>query len=541
METIGVWTGNGAGPAFTQAELLSVVPRLRTPVHVVQSAGGTLGVAPGGQLLPHGAQAPGGVPAWPVLATLPAIYPEWLGDRSFCEIHKVRFPYVSGAMANGIATTQLVIAMARAGFLGFFGAAGLGPATVEQALDELERELGTEDSGGSSWGANLIHSPNEPAIEERVADLYIRRGVRRVSASAYMGLTPHIVRYAYTGLSVGAGEQITRRNHVFAKISRPEIARHFIEPAPAEMLDALVAAGKLTAEEGQLARKLPVAEDLTVESDSGGHTDNRPLTALLPTILSLRDEIASARGYPRSIRVGAAGGLGTPGAISAAFALGASYVLTGSVNQACIESGLDADGKQMLAEAGLADVVMAPAADMFELGVEVQVLKRGTFFGVRARKLYELFRAHDSLEALPAQEKTKLEKDILRVSIADAWRDTCKFWAERDPREIEKAEADPKHKMALVFRSYLGQASGWAIAGVRDRRADYQIWCGPAMGAFNAWTAGSFLAEPESRSVVQVARNLLEGAAVLTRAQQLRSFGVPVPPAAFDFRPRPLG
>ena len=381
----------------------------------------------------------------------------------------------------------------------------------------------------------------ETAIEERVADLYIRRGVRRVSAAAYMALTPHIVRYAYTGLGVDEAGRITRRNHVFAKISRPEVARHFLSPAPAEMLDALVAAGKLTAEEGQLARGLPVAEDYTVEADSGGHTDNRPLTALLPIILRLRDEAARTHGYERAIRIGAAGGLGTPGAVSAAFALGASYVLTGSVNQACVESGLDAEGKKMLAHAGLADVMMAPAADMFELGVEVQVLKRGTFFGARAKKLYELYRSYESLDALPADERERLERDILRVSIADAWHETSKFWAERDPREIERAEADPKHKMALVFRSYLGQSSGWAIAGVRDRCMDYQIWCGPAMGAFNAWTADSFLAEPQNRSVVQVARNLLEGAAVVTRAQQLRSFGVPIPPASFDFRPRPLG
>jgi len=34
--------------------------------------------------------------------------------------------------------------------------------------------------------------------------------------------------------------------------------------------------------------------------------------------------------------------------------------------------------------------------------------------------------------------------------------------------------------------------------------------------------------------------NLLEGAAAITRAQQLRSYGVPVPAAAFDFRPRVL-
>ena len=94
--------------------------------------------------------------------------------------------------------------------------------------------------------------------------------------------------------------------------------------------------------------------------------------------------------------------------------------------------------------------------------------------------------------------------------------------------------------MALVFRSYLGLASRWAIDGVEDRESDYQIWCGPAMGAFNRWVEGSVLDPPEARTVAQVALNLLEGATVVTRAQQLRSYGVPVPAAAFDFRPRLL-
>jgi hypothetical protein len=60
------------------------------------------------------------------------------------------------------------------------------------------------------------------------------------------------------------------------------------------------------------------------------------------------------------------------------------------------------------------------------------------------------------------------------------------------------------------------------------------------MGAFNRWTAGTFLAEPANRTVVQVARNLLEGAAVITRAHQLRTYGVPVPAQAFTFAPRQL-
>ena len=69
---------------------------------------------------------------WPLLATLPALYPEWLGDRSFSEVHRTRFPYATGAMANGIATAALVIEAARGGFLGFFGAAGLDPDRIRR-------------------------------------------------------------------------------------------------------------------------------------------------------------------------------------------------------------------------------------------------------------------------------------------------------------------------------------------------------------------------------------------------------------------------
>jgi hypothetical protein len=51
---------------------------------------------------------------------------------------------------------------------------------------------------------------------------------------------------------------------------------------------------------------------------------------------------------------------------------------------------------------------------------------------------------------------------------------------------------------------------------------------------------GTFLAELPNRSVVQIALNLLEGAAIHTRAQQLRSIGLPVPDAAFAYVPKRL-
>ena len=58
---------------------------------------------------------------------------------------------------------------------------------------------------------------------------------------------------------------------------------------------------------------------------------------------------------------------------------------------------------------------MAPAADMFEMGVKVQVLKRGTMFAMRAAKLYELYRAYPSLEQIPAAERANLEKNLFRA------------------------------------------------------------------------------------------------------------------------------
>jgi PfaD family protein len=184
----------------------------------------------------------------------------------------------------------------------------------------------------------------------------------------------------------------------------------------------------------------------------------------------------------------------------------------------------------MLAQAQQADVAMAPAADMFEMGVKVQVLKRGTLFAMRATRLYELYRTHESLDDIPAQDLASLEKTIFRAPIAAIWEQTKAYFRERDATRIERAEREPKQKMALVFRWYLGMSSQWANGGDPSRAVDYQIWCGPAMAAFNDWVRGSFLEPPEERRVATVALNLLYGAAVLARARILAAQGIPLRP-----------
>ena len=463
---------------------------------------------------------------------IPALKPEHLGDESFRRDHRLRYAYVAGAMANGIASTRLVGEMAAAGMLSFFGAAGLSLQQIEAAIDELARRI-----PAAAYGFNLIHSPSEPDLEADVVDLYLRRGIRLVEASAYLRLTLPVVRYRVNGIKRDAEGRIVTPNRIIAKVSRVEVATQFFSPPPQDFLDELVRSGEINSAQAALAAGIPMAQDLTAEADSGGHTDNRPLVTLLPTLLALRDRMQAQFGYEQALRVGAAGGLSTPAGLAAAFAMGAAYVLTGTVNQACIESGSSDAVRRMLAQAEQADIAMAPAADMFEMGVRVQVLKRGTMFPMRAAKLYDLYRGNAGLESLPEPDKAFIEKQLLRATLDEAWRGTRDYFLKRNAAQVERAERDQKHRMALVFRSYLGLSSRWANAGEPSRMMDYQVWCGPAMGAFNEWARGTFLEKPENRRVVVVAQNLIYGAAMQLRLQYLRAQGMPVPAGAAVGRP----
>jgi PfaD family protein len=193
-----------------------------------------------------------------------------------------------------------------------------------------------------------------------------------------------------------------------------------------------------------------------------------------------------------------------------------------------------------LAKAGQADMASGPAADMFEMGARVQVLKFGTLYAMRAQKLAELYRQYSSLEDIPPTERENLEAQVFKAPLAEIWAQTRRFFQDREPAQMERAEKDPKHKMALVFRWYLGQASRWAIAGAEDRRADWQILCGPAQGAFNEWARGSVYEKAENRRVLDLALNLFHGAAVLVRRQMAQTLGVLPPGPAPELRPRPV-
>lgn len=520
------------GPEPGDHAITAAVRRITEPVILV-NLNGQIAAARGGTVVMGSSRTSDA--QFPLCAYAPPLGPEDLGDPLFKETYGLGYAYVAGAMANGITSVKMVEEAGRAGMIGFFGAAGLSLSEVEAAIDSLQERMKP-----NAFGFNLIHSPNDPDLEAAVVDLYLRRGVRRISASAYMDLTLPLVYFRVKGIHRDPNGRVICPNKVIAKVSRIEVARKFFAPPPEKLLTQLVEKKRITREEAALAGSVPMAEDLTAEADSGGHTDNRPAISLFPTMVALRDELAEKYQYERTPCVGLGGGIATPESAAAAFAMGAAYILTGSVNQSCVEAGTSETVRQMLAEARQADVIMAPAADMFEMGVKVQVLKRGTMFPLRAAKLYDLYSRYDRLEDIPEKQRSILERDFFRCSLEEEWSRTKQFFSRQDPRQIVRAEKDPKHKMALVFRSYLGQSSKWAIQGDPSRKIDYQIWSGPALGAFNGWVKGSFLEKPENRKTVTVAMNLLVGAAVVTRANWLRCQGIRLPAGAGKFFPTPI-
>jgi len=515
-----VWQGDFNSIAFYLDEIKSKLLNLDKPCYFIRKER-LIGVSNDGHLTNNKFSH---TLDWETLTAVPPLHPQQLGDPSFLSCYNVKYAYMTGAMANGIASEKLVIALGKENILSSFGAGGLIPSQIEKAITVIQEALPNKP-----YCFNLIHSPNEQAIERETVNLYLKYGVKTVEASAFLDLTPNIVYYRIAGLNLNPANQIEIKNQIIAKISRQEVATKFLQPAPEKLLKQLVSQGLITELQAKLAEKVPLADDITVEADSGGHTDNRPLVCLLPSILSLRDQIQATYNYENPVRVGAAGGIGTPQSALGAFMMGAAYIVTGSINQSCIESGASEHTKNLLAQAEMTDVMMAPAADMFEMGVKLQVLKRGTMFGLRAQKLFETYLKYNSIDEIPLGELKKLEEQIFRRKLTEVWEDTVSYFNQREPEQIIRAENNPKRKMALIFRWYLGLSSRWSNKGEKGREMDYQIWCGPAMGAFNNWVKNTYLADYNKRKVVDIAQLIMNDCAYLYRLQNLKLQGILMP------------
>jgi trans-AT polyketide synthase/acyltransferase/oxidoreductase domain-containing protein len=429
---------------------------------------------------------------------------ESLGSAEFRRRYGVRYAYASGSMYRAIASEDLVVRMARAGLLAFFGTAGLPPARVEQAIFAIRGRLPER----ASFGMNLLATSHEAENVE----LFLRHQIDLIEASAYVQLTPALVRYRLAGLRARPDGSVEAQNRIIAKVSRPEVAETFLAPAPGRLCARLLETGAVTANQVALARRVPMADDVCVEADSGGHTDQGVAYVLMPAMLRLRDALAAQHGYAQRVHIGAAGGIGTPEAAAAALIMGAEFLVTGSINQCTVEAGQSEAVKDLLEKMNVQDTDYAPAGDMFETGARVQVLSRGVFFPARANRLYDLYRNFPSLDALDASTRAQLEQKYFGRTFAEVFEEVRRY---KPAADVERAERDPKYKMRLTFQWYFAHTNRLAFAGDRAHQVDFQIHCGPALGAFNQWVRDTPLQSWRNRHVDEIAERLMQATAVL--------------------------
>ncbi len=187
---------------------------------------------------------------------------------------------------------------------------------------------------------NLIHSPGEPALEAAVVDLYLAaegpagRGLGLPEPDPAGGPLPgrgHPPRRSRAGSWRRTGSSPRSRGSRWPRSSWPRRR------------------SGSSASWSRRARSRPSRPNGPRGSRWPRTSPPRPTRAGIPTI-SRRSSCCrrcwrSAIGCRPSTattgrsRIGAAGGISTPWAAAAALAMGAAYLVTGSVNQSCVEAG----------------------------------------------------------------------------------------------------------------------------------------------------------------------------------------------------------
>lgn len=428
-----------------------------------------------------------------------------IGNKVFRERYNTKYSYYGGGMYKGISSKEMVVRFGNADILSFYGTGGVKLNEVENNIRFIKEHL----APGKPFGINVVNNPNDPSYEFKLMDIIINNGVSCIEASAFFSVTPALIYYRAKGIKIINGKK-ELTNHIIAKLSRPEVAAEFLSTPSERLINKLIESGKISVEEAEIIKNYPVADDICVESDSGGHTDAQNAFSVLPTIVRMRNETMTNKGFKDYINVGAAGGIGTPESVVASIMLGADFFVTGSINQCSVEAGTSDIVKDMLQNMNVQDTDYVPAGDMFEYGAKVQVMKKGVFFATRANKLYELYKLYSSIDDLDDKTIDLLENKYFNRKFSDIYKDCIDFYS---TEEIEKADKNPKVKMAMIFKWYFGRSTFTAINGDETNRVNFQIPCGPALGAFNQWVKGTELESWKNRNVDKIADLLLSKSA----------------------------
>lgn len=426
-----------------------------------------------------------------------------LGNQEFQNEYNTKYSYMIGSMGHGISDEKLVISAGRNGLLSFFGTSGLSLQRVEEAIKLVQREL----RRGEPYGFNITFSVSSSEIEESLIQMYLDYGVHTIEASSYTTITKQLVRYRIKGLRKNSDNTIEIPNRIIVKLSRTDMAESFMSPPPKRIVDALLRDGVITSEEAELSQQIPMSHDICVVTDTAGYTDSANMFATLPTIESIRDRICTHNQYAKSIRVGAAGGIGSPVSASCVFLMGADFIMTGSINQCTVEAATSDAVKDMLSTMNVQDTSYVRTIDKYNAYQQMQVLKKGTLFYVCAEKFYNLYHEVNSIDEIDSKTRELIESRYLKKSFEEVLQE---IQSSDKYREMNASYITPKLQLEFVFNWYMEQSIKWAIEGNTNHQLNYGIMCSSALGAFNQWVKGTALEDWRNRTIVTITEKLMQ-------------------------------
>jgi trans-AT polyketide synthase/acyltransferase/oxidoreductase domain-containing protein len=114
------------------------------------------------------------------------------------------------------------------------------------------------------------------------------------------------------------------------------------------------------------------------------------------------------------------------------------------------------------------------------------------------------------LNEIDEKTRVQIQERYFQRSFEEIYKDIRAYYS---PQEVAAAERNPRQMMGYVFRWYFGYTNQLALRGDEKNKVDFQIHCGPAMGAFNQWVKNTRLEDWSNRHVDEIALKIMHEAA----------------------------
>lgn len=397
--------------------------------------------------------------------------PKSLGSKAFKKLFSLDYSYIVSGLPSYTHGRGMLQNLSENGMLGFFNLDGL-------TFEEKEESLNTLNQHDFNFGVEFSIDDFDEKEDDKLITLLMGQNIKYILVKGCSKITESLRRF-----------KSSKSNLLIAKVSHP---------------DQCVS---LSSESD------PIFNAFLIDGSFVSNQDTRSILSLMPSIKNILSQ--------KSIFLGVTGDLGTPESLAAAYAMGADFVSTCSINLLSNDVSASDSYKDSIKKVRFQDISLVSSFDGFESGAKIRALNFGTRFVAVSSKIGAWFFEKKSVETLSEGERAYLESKVFTDSLDQTVADANAFFEHRNPSLVEAASSNSRICLAMLIRYYLEMGHLWAIEGDDSKKLDFNIKVGLDLASFNQWRQGTIFEDDDKLSVVQIALNLMMGAQYEIRKQFL--------------------